>query len=124
MIEKVEREVRESGGQANSMVMEKEVILLTSHGGIWEAEVRQLSYSGPHSETQVKERKEGEKRGEGRGRRRREGRGRRGRGRNILVRAYGEFEEVKAGEDEQVIKPYIINIIETVFSLEVPFSFL
>lgn len=41
-----------------------------------------------------------------------------------MVRAYGEVEEVKAGKDEQVIKPYIINIIETVFSLEVPFSFL
>lgn len=59
------------------MVVEKKIIFLTSHDETWEAEVWQ---SGPHSETQVKERKEGRKRGEERA-----GQGKVGEGREYFV---------------------------------------
>lgn len=58
------------------MFVEKKVIFLTSHDETWEAEVWQSSCSGPHSETQVKERKEGRKRGEGRAGKNKVGEGR------------------------------------------------
>lgn len=96
------------------MVVEKKVIFLTTHDEIWEAEGWQSSFSGPHSETQVKERKERRKGGEGKGREGRE---------SILFQNHG-VEEVMADRDEQVTRPYVTHIVETVPSLEDLCSFL